>query len=115
LRGTSEETISKSELNDIEIESLLYVLARDNEGGFIRSLLEKFSSNGLRLAKAALNYPDPDTRWQIADFLGTQDNLEAKELLRQFIDDFGHRFGVSRVFDETGIYLPSSYFSLCCF
>lgn len=66
---------------------LLYTLARDNECECIRDMLKQFPANGVRLARAAVRHADPDARWQIADFLGTQGSDEARHLLRSFVND----------------------------
>jgi len=87
LYVAAKAALSKPALDDVEMELLLYALARDNELEFIRDMLEEFPANGFRLAAAALTYADPDARWQIADFLGTLDTPEARGLLRRFVED----------------------------
>jgi hypothetical protein len=87
LRTAVDNTLSRSILDDQDVDLLLYVLARDNEREIIRGMLEEAPEHGFRLAEVAVTYPDPDARWQIAVFLGGQQESGAKELLRQFVAD----------------------------
>jgi hypothetical protein len=80
-------TLSKPNLINADIDLLLFALARDNECENIRESLENHPQNGLLLAKVALNHTDPEARWQIAEFLGTQSEIEAVILLREFVKD----------------------------
>ncbi len=74
-------------LTEDERELLLYALARDNEGEVILELLVRFPEESLQLARAALNYPDMDARWQVAVLLGHLKGAEAVSLLQQFLKD----------------------------
>jgi HEAT repeat protein len=87
LRAAADEVLARKPRCDAEISLLLYALARDNEGELIRGMLEEHPESGMMLARAAAQCPDPDARWQIAEFLGTRDEDEARALLRTFVDD----------------------------
>jgi hypothetical protein len=82
-----EETLSQPILNDGDVSLLLYILARDNECEFILDMLGDAPEHGLRLAEAAFSCLERDARWQAAVFLGRRSENEAKDLLRQFIND----------------------------
>lgn len=87
LYSAVEAILYKPTLDESEVQLLLYALARDNECEFIRGMLEDYPEHGLRLAAAAVTYPEYEARWQAADFLGRIETLEAKELLRRFVED----------------------------
>ena len=87
LYAAVEEVLSAPDLSETDIGYLLYALARDNECEIIRDMLEEYVVNSLRLAQAAVSYPDPDARWQVAVFLGTQIEAESCALLRCYTQD----------------------------
>jgi HEAT repeat protein len=87
LYAAAEQTLAKPSLDETEVELLLYALARDNEAERLREMLSDVPRHGLRLARAALGYPDRDARWQVADFLGTRPEPDAGDLLRRFVTD----------------------------
>jgi HEAT repeat protein len=87
LLAAAEQTLSQSPLTSDQVDLLLYCLARDNECQVVREMLESYPLNGSRLAEEALNYPDPQARWQAADFLGSQNGERASQLLREFVED----------------------------
>src|SRR5215207_6859960 len=85
LLAAAEQTLSQSALTSDQVDLLLYCLARDNECQVVREILESYPLNGCRLAEEALDYPDPQARWQAADFLGSQNGEQASQLLRKFV------------------------------
>lgn len=87
LYAAVDEMLSGSAVSGANALFLLRALALDNELELIRDKLEDHPHQGLLLAAAALSYPDAEARWQMAYFLGTRDEAEAKAMLRQFIDD----------------------------
>ena len=87
LYAAGEASLANLSMSEVEVDLVLYVLARDNESELIKSMLEKYVDNGMRVARAAISCGDADARWQIADFLGTQNGDEAKHLLHRFADD----------------------------
>ncbi len=87
LWATANQTLAKSSLDESEIALLLYVLARDNESELILEMLLEYPDNGMLLARACLGNSEPDARWQILIFLGSQDGEAAQELLRGLVQD----------------------------
>lgn len=87
LRAEVDRALTGESLADDEINLVLYALARDNECEFILGMLEEHAVNGLRVARAAVDNPDPDARWQAAVFLGTQGGDEPRNLLRRLVRD----------------------------
>lgn len=87
LRAAADEVLAHGPRDDGDISLLLYALARDNECEFIRGMLEEHPESGMLLSRAAVAYPDTDARWQVADFLGTRDDEEARRLLQRFVAD----------------------------
>lgn len=70
-------------------EKWLYILARDNEGENILNLLVENPAHLLFLAGQAVEFPDPDDRWQTAHGLGEVDGdpQEIRRLLDLFMND----------------------------
>ena len=60
--------LAAPQILDSEAELLLYALARDNECECILGMLTEHPENGMRIARAAMECPDPDARWQVAEF-----------------------------------------------
>ena len=56
-------------LDEESISLVLFVLARDNEDEAVADTLRATPATLARLLPAALNYPDPQARWQIASIL----------------------------------------------
>lgn len=81
------QVLKEPSLSDRAIELLLYTLARDNECEVVLSELMAAPRHGMQLAKAALVNSEPDARWQLAVFLGNQDDTFARQLLRIYMDD----------------------------
>ncbi|MET8150148.1 HEAT repeat domain-containing protein [Actinoplanes sp. NPDC049668] len=75
------------ELSDLERRELLYVLARDNEDEEIAEMLSASPRVVEQLLPLALEYPDPDARWQIAMILPAALGDRAIEPLRQLAQD----------------------------
>ncbi len=74
-------------------DNFLYILARDNECENILELLIQHPEQLIAIARHAVTYEDPDTRWQIAFGLGeiATKNEEVKNLSNQFLQD-GHEY-----------------------
>ena len=72
-----------------EVEDLLYIVARDNEGEVIANMLREINPEiTFRLALQSLMSSDPDGRWQIADVLDQWPRDERTEpLLLRFMED----------------------------
>ena len=87
LYAAAQAALLAPRLLDSDVERLLYALARDNECECILGMLTEHPENGMCMARAALQYPDPDARWQVAEFLGTRDEPAARELLRHLVAD----------------------------
>ena len=87
LLAAAETALAGSHVVDADIDLLLYALARDNECEIIRRMLEEHPSNGMCVARAGVTCPDRDARWQVAEFLGTRDDDEARVLLHRMVDD----------------------------
>jgi hypothetical protein len=68
---------------------VLYLLARDNELEEIKAELIVSPPNLIDLAAAALQFGEPDARWQVADALGSVDVSDGRiePLLEKFCDD----------------------------
>lgn len=88
LWRAAETALQQPELAEEDIDDLLYVLARDREEQWVlEHLREPDSPHTLTLARAALGYPDKDTRWQLVDVLAGWSGDEAEELLQAFTKD----------------------------
>jgi len=87
LRAAADQVLASQALHDDEIQLLLYALARDNECEFIQASMQEHPDNGMKVAHAAVECPEPDARWQVAVFLGSQDGDDARMLLRRFVED----------------------------
>ena len=70
-----------------ERELLLYALARDNEDEVTLELFEQFPDASIQLARAGIDYPDIDARWQVAVLLGRIKRADAVSLLQRFLED----------------------------
>jgi hypothetical protein len=80
------------EWDEGSMATVLYLMARDNEFQRLAGEIAKDPSRLLKVAKAALTFPDRDARWQMADELGkvkkrTGCRAEAEVLLLQFVQD----------------------------
>lgn len=82
LWDATETTLAAPGLESEDVGLLLYTLARDNECVRVKEMMEDHIENAMRVARAALDFPDQDARWQVADFLGTQDDAEARDSCR---------------------------------
>jgi len=71
------------------VESLLYILARDNEMEMLKEELIARPDHLLALAREALHSTERDARWQLADALGSVELLafEVEPLLEQLFHD----------------------------
>ncbi|MBT2661570.1 hypothetical protein [Bacillus sp. ISL-45] len=71
------------------LDNFLYILARDNECENILELLIQYPAQLTAIARHAVAYEDPDTRWQIAFGLGeiNTKSQEIKNLSSQFLLD----------------------------
>lgn len=87
LWATANQALAKNSLGESEIALLLYVLVRDNESELILEMLLEYPDNGMHLARACLGNSEPEARWQIAIFLGSQEGEAAQELLRGLVQD----------------------------
>lgn len=87
LRAAADEALGREHLDDDEITFLLYALARDNECEFILGMMQEHPGNGMRVAHAAVECSEPDARWQVGVFLGSQEGDDARMLLRRLIED----------------------------
>ena len=74
-------------LTKAERELLLYALARDNEDQVVLELFEQFPDASIQLARAAIDYPDKEARWQVVVLLGHLKGAEAVSLLQRFLED----------------------------
>jgi HEAT repeat protein len=80
---------SQTEWDDMDVNDLLYVVARDNEPENLADEVAKEPDRLLRLAGLALTSPETDARWQLATRLGALSDRvqEAEALLLRFVDD----------------------------
>ena len=69
------------------VQRLLYVLARDNECEIVLAELDEHRETGMVMARAAWVDSESDARWQLAVFLGAQDDEESRALLRRYVHD----------------------------
>ncbi|GIF17264.1 HEAT repeat domain-containing protein [Actinoplanes teichomyceticus] len=88
LRDAARRHIETStQLSDLERRELLYILARDNEDEQIAEMLSASPRVVEELLPLALEYPDPDARWQIATILPAALGDRAIEPLRRLAQD----------------------------
>jgi len=87
LYAAAQAALVAPRLLDSEVELLIYALARDNECECILGMLTEHPENGMRIARAAMECPEPEARWQVAEFLGTRGEPDARELLRRLVAD----------------------------
>jgi len=75
--------------NALTVETLLYILARDNEMEILKEELITRPCHLLALAKVGLHSTEPDARWQLADALGRVELAasEVEPLLVQLFHD----------------------------
>ncbi len=79
---------SPAEWNSVDIDILLYVLARDNEVENIKQELERRPGHLLALARLALSRPSNwEARWQLADALSKLPPGESVPVLEQYFGD----------------------------
>lgn len=82
-----DKVAANESLDDDQVDLVLYALARDNECQNVLGILEEHPRNGMRVARAAIESAEQDARWQVAVFLGSQEEDEARTLLRRFVGD----------------------------
>ena len=71
-----------------DIRRLLYIIARDNEIGWLVTLLTKHEDALILLANHLLANGSRNAKWQLAvALLGISDKNKALELLEQFVED----------------------------
>jgi HEAT repeat protein len=87
LMASAREALRRRPMNPDLTTRLLEALALDHEAESLRDTLVEEPEQGILLARAGLAYPNPDARWQIADFLGTLNQPEANALLRRLVAD----------------------------
>jgi HEAT repeat protein len=75
--------------DDAATQAALYLVARDQESEILVDEVTEDACRLIALAKAAIRYPEPDARWQMADRLGDLRGQEAEvePLLVQFTRD----------------------------
>ena len=86
LRAAAEAAIERP-FEPEGADLLLYVLARDHEDEALLEGLRKRPALGRKLAPIGLSWPDPEARWQLADFLGDLGDEDAARLLLRYADD----------------------------
>ena len=87
LRAAADQALASDSPSEDEIKLLLYALARDNECEFIVGMMQEHPRNGMRVAHAAVDCSEPDARWQVGVFLGSQEGDDARMLLRGLVED----------------------------
>lgn len=79
LAAATQHTITRAEL-----DSLLYILARDNEAEQVLEALERFPDIAAQVCEAAVSFSDKEARWQAALLAG---RISSAAVVRRFLDD----------------------------
>ena len=71
------------------LDEFLFILARDNECENIMDTLIQYPNQLISLARYAVNFQDPDAKWQIASGLGKINTGDEaiRSLLKSFLAD----------------------------
>lgn len=64
------KSVKYDELNEEIMEVLLYLIGRDNEREYLAEIIFEHPDILIQLAKRGVRYPDHNTRWQLAYYVG---------------------------------------------
>lgn len=70
-----------------ETRAILYAVARDNEAEFLAKTMARYPRHLLAAARASIDCPEPDAKWQLAGVLATADPISAHPVLQALADD----------------------------